>query len=107
MDMRGFTLVVAEGIALLAASIALGALRGDRTTAAASPTFTATPVGTRMRTTCSNSEGTHQVTNGNYTGIATGDAALAGPIRLTVHAAINKTKRLGTIDGSVVFDRPG
>src|SRR4051794_34088774 len=107
MDMRRFTLVVAGGIALLAASMALGALRGDRTTSAVSATFIATTVGSRMTTTCSNSDGTYQVTNGTYTGITTGDAALAGPIRLTVHAAINTTKRLGTIDGSVVFDRPG
>src|SRR5207248_11397117 len=32
---------------------------------------------------------------------------LTGPIRLAVHAVIDTTKRLGTIDGSVVFDRTG
>src|SRR5947208_5687557 len=105
--MRRFTLVIAGGIALLVASLAVGALRADRTTSPVSATFTATTVGSRTTTTCSNSDGTYQITNGTYTGTAAGDPALAGPIRLMVHAAINTTKHLGTIDGSVVFDRPG
>jgi hypothetical protein len=105
--MRRLTLVVAAGIALVATSLAIGALRRDRSTSAVSATFTATTVGTRATTTCSSGDGTFQITNGTYAGIATGDPTLTGPIRLTVRAAINTTKRLGTIDGNVVVDRAG
>ncbi len=105
--MRRLTLVVAAGFALVATSLAIGALTRDRTTSVASATFTATTVGTRATTTCSSSDGTYQITHATYTGTATGDAALTGPIRLSVRAAINTTKRLGTVDGNVVVDHPG
>lgn len=105
--MRRLTLVVAGALTLVATSVAIGALGRDRTASAVSATFTATTVGNRATTTCSNDDGTYQITKGTYTGAATGDAMLAGPIRLTVRAAINTTKRLGTIDGNVVVDRAG
>jgi hypothetical protein len=105
--MRRLTLVLAAGGALLATSLAVGALRRDRTASAVSATFTATTVVSRATNACSNGDGTFQITNGTYTGASSGDAGLTGPIRLNVHAAINTTKRLGTIDGFVVVDRAG
>lgn len=105
--MRRLTLVVAAAIALVAASLAVGALTHDRSVSAVSASFTATTVGTRATNTCSNGDGTFQVTNGTYSGMSSGDATLSGPIRLSVRAAINTTKRLGTIDGTVVVDRAG
>jgi hypothetical protein len=100
-------LVVAAGFALIATSLAVGALHRDRSVSAVTATFTATTVGTRATTTCTNGDGTFEITRGTYTGASSGDPALSGPIRLTVRAAINTTKRLGTIDGSVVVDRAG
>jgi hypothetical protein len=100
-------LVVAAGIALVATSLAVGALVRDRTASAVTATFTATTMGKRATTNCTNGDGTFQITNGTYTGAATGDPTLSGPVRLTVRAAINTTKRLGTIDGSLVVDRSG
>jgi hypothetical protein len=105
--MRRLTLVVAAALALVATSVAIGALVRDRTTSAVTATFTATTVGTRATTTCTNGDGTFQITNGTYTGTSSGDPLLAGPIRLSVHAAINTTKRLGTVDGTLVVDRAG
>jgi hypothetical protein len=105
--MRRLTLVVAAGLALVATSLAVGALMRDRSMSAVSATFTATTVGTRATTTCTNGDGTFQITRGTYTGTASGDPALSGPIRLMVNATINTTKRLGTIDGAVVVDRAG
>jgi hypothetical protein len=94
-------------LGLVAASVAIGALARDRTTSTVTASFAATTVGARATTTCSNTDGTYQLTNGTYTGTSTGDPLLAGPIRLTIRATINTTKRLGTIDGSVVVDRAG
>jgi hypothetical protein len=105
--MRRLTLVVAAALALVATSLAVGALRRDRSVSAVTATFTATTVGSRATTSCTNADGTFQITKGTYTGAASGDPALSGPIRLTVRAAINTTKRLGTIDGGVVVDRAG
>jgi hypothetical protein len=105
--MRRLALVVAAALGLVAAGVAIGALARDRTTSAVTATFTATTVGSRATSTCSSADGTYQLTNGTYTGSATGDPLLAGPIRLTVRASINTTKRLGTIVGSVVVDRAG
>ena len=105
--MRRLTLVVAAALGLVASSVAIGALVRDRTTSAVAATFTATTVGTRATTTCTNGDGNFQITNGTYTGTASGDPLLAGPIRLSVRAAINTTKRLGTVDGTLVVDRAG
>ncbi len=105
--MRRFPLVVAVAIGLAATSVAVAALARARTTSPVTANFTATTVGTRATTTCSGTDGTYQLTIGTYTGASTGSALLAGPIRLTVRAAINTTKRLGTVDGTVVVDRAG
>jgi hypothetical protein len=105
--MRRLTLLATAGVALIATSLAVGALQRDRSVSAVTATFTATTVGTRATTTCTSGDGTFQITTGTYTGTSSGDPALSGPIRLTVHAAVNTTKRLGTIDGSVVVDRTG
>ena len=105
--MRRLTLMVAAAFALVATSLALGALRRDRSMSPVTATFTATTVGSRTTTSCTNGDGTFQITKGTYTGAASGAPALSGPIKLTVRAAINSTKRLGTIDGIVVVDRVG
>jgi hypothetical protein len=105
--MRRLTLVVAAALGLVTASVAIGALSHARTTAGVTATFTATTAAARTTTTCTSADGTYQLTNGTYTGSSTGDPLLAGPIKLTVRAWINTTKRLGTIDGSVVVDRAG
>jgi hypothetical protein len=105
--MRRLTLVAAAAFALVATSLAVGALQRDRSISAVTATFTATTVGTRATTTCTSGDGAFQITRGTYTGTASGDPTLSGPIRLMVRAAINTTKRLGTIDGNVVVDRAG
>lgn len=105
--MRRLTLFLAAAVALVTTSLAVGAQRHDRTTSAVTANFTATTVSSRATSTCSNGDGVFQVTNATYTGASTGDSALTGPIRLTVRAVINTTRRLGTIDGTVVVDRSG
>jgi hypothetical protein len=100
-------LVVAAALALVAAGAAVGALMRARATSAVTASFTATTVGTRATTSCTNGDGTFQTTTGTYSGDASGDPLLTGPIRLTVRAVINTSKRLGTIDGSVIVDRSG
>jgi hypothetical protein len=105
--MRRLTLVLAAGAALAATSLAGGALRNDRTMSAVTATFTATTVGSRATAACSSGDGTFQITKATYRGTSSGDPTLAGPIRLTVQATINTTRRLGTIDGTLVVDRQG
>jgi hypothetical protein len=100
-------MVLASAVALVATSLAVGAQRHDRTTSAVTASFTATTVSSRATSTCSNGDGVFQVTSATYTGASTGDPALTGPIRLTVRAVINTTRRLGTIDGTVVVERAG
>jgi hypothetical protein len=105
--MRRLTPVVAAAPGLVAASVAIRRPRARSHDLDGDASFAATTAGARATTTCSNTDGTYQLTNGTYTGTSTGDPLLAGPIRLTVRAAINTTNRLGTIDGSVVVDRAG
>jgi hydroxyethylthiazole kinase-like sugar kinase family protein len=60
--MRRLTLVVAAGFALAATSLAVGALQRDRSMSPVTATFTATTVGTRATTACTNGDGTFQIT---------------------------------------------
>jgi hypothetical protein len=106
--MRKLTLAVAGLAALVATSVAVAhGIEGAKTAKAVAATFSAS-AGTTSSRTCTTGDGkTITVTVGKYTGTATGDADLAGPITLRVHSVINTTDKLGTVNGSFRIDTAG
>ena len=84
--------------ALGAASVAAGDLQPDRSASAIVAIFSA-PGDAHSASTCTTADGAFQVTNGSYTGRASGDPLLSGPLKISVRVAISTTQRLGTVDG--------
>src|SRR4029450_3774322 len=71
-------------------------------------TFTATNASWTKTKTCTTTDGkTIAVTNGRYSGTASGAPALAGPIRLAARSVINTTDGVGFVDGRFRIDVPG
>ena len=105
--MRRLTFLAAAAlVALVATGVAVGNHR-DRSTSSLSATFTATSVGDRKVSTCTSGDGTFQITNATYSGQATGDSTLTGPIKVAVRAVINTSEKLGTVDARLSVDRSG
>jgi hypothetical protein len=98
-----FTAVV--GVALAAASIAVAhGIEGAKTAKSVAATFSATAGSTTTRT-CTTAEGkVITVTSGRYTGTASGDPDLTGPITINARSTINTTDGVGVVDGSFRID---
>jgi hypothetical protein len=95
--------------ALAAAGIAVARGTDDtKNVRAVTATFdatTASHVQTRSCTTADNK--TITVSDGTYTGTATGDADLTGAVTLRAHAVINTTDNVGVVTGTLRIDAAG
>ena len=103
--MRKLTFAAVLVVALAATSIAVAhGIEGAKTAKAVAGTFTATQASTTTRT-CTTQDGKSiSITDGKYTGTATGDADLTGNITLRARSVVNTTDNVGTVDGSFRID---
>jgi hypothetical protein len=103
--MRKLTFVAVVVVALVATSIAVAhGIEGAKTAKAVAATFTATGASTSTRT-CTTADGKSiSISDGKYTGVAAGDADLAGNITLRARSVINTTDNVGTVDGQLRID---
>src|SRR5689334_7688941 len=106
--MRRVVLMMAGLAALVATSVAVAhGIEGAKTAKAVASGFSASAGATTSRT-CTTTDGkTITVTNGKYTGTATGDADLAGAITLRVRSVVNTTDKVGTVNGAFRIDVSG
>lgn len=103
--MRKLTFAAALVVALVATSIAVAhGIEGAKTATAVAGTFTATQASVSTRT-CTTSDGKSiSITDGKYTGTATGAPDLTGNITLRARSVINTTDNVGTVDGWFKID---
>jgi len=102
--MRKSILAVAGLVAFAAASVAVAhGVDGARTARAVAGTFSATSSNVATRT-CTTTDGkTLTITNGKYTGMASGDADLAGAITLRARSVVN-SDGVGVVEGTFRID---
>jgi len=102
--MRKSILAVAGLVALAAASVAVAhGIDGAKTARAVAGTFSATSSNVATRT-CTTTDGkTLTITNGKYTGMASGDADLAGAITLRARSVVN-SDGVGVVEGTFRID---
>ena len=106
--MRKLTFIVAALVALTATSYAVAhGIEGAKNAKAVAATFTATAGSTTSRTCTTTDNKTIVVTDAKYTGAATGDADLTGPITLRARSVVNTTDGVGTVNGSLAIDATG
>ena len=100
--MRKLTYIAALLVALVATGYAVADGMGNaKNVSAVAGTFTATGASTSSRTCTTSSNKTIVVTDGKYTGTATGDPDLTGPITLRARSVINTTDNIGVVSGSL------
>ena len=106
--MRKLTYALTVLAALVATSYAVAdGIEGAKSANAVAGTFTASGVNTSSRT-CTTADGkTVVVTDGKYTGAATGDADLTGNITLRARSIINTTDNVGVVSGQFSIDTTG
>jgi hypothetical protein len=106
--MRRVSLAIAGVVALVAASVAVAhGIEGARTASSVAATFSA--VGSNITSrTCTTSAGKSiTVTDGTYTGTASGNTDLAGAVKLRVRSVINTSDDVGTVSGAFRIDVAG
>jgi hypothetical protein len=103
--MRKLTLAVIGLVALVATSVAVAhGIDGAKPSKSVAGTFAAA-AGSVTTRTCTTADGkTIVVSDGKYTGAATGDADLTGAITLRVRSVVNTTDKVGTVGGSFRID---
>lgn|SRR5262245_61076289 len=105
--MKRTLIVAATGLAALATAsyaVAHGS-DGSKTAKAVAGTFTATTASRVETRTCTTADGkTIVMTEGTYTGTATGDPDLTGAATLRARSTINTTDNVGTVSGSLRID---
>src|SRR5262245_12657351 len=103
--MRRLTFAAAVLGALVATSYAVAhGIEGAKSAKAVAGTFSATAASVSTRT-CTTSDGKAiVVTDGRYTGTATGDPDLTGAITLRARSTINTTDGVGVVDGRLRID---
>jgi len=106
--LRRLTFIAAGLAALLATSIAVAhGIDGAKSARAVAATFTASAGSTSSRS-CTTTDGkTITITSGRYTGTATGDPDLTGPITLSARSVVNTTDGVGVVDGQLRIDVSG
>ena len=103
--MRKLTFAAVVLVALIATSYAVAhGIEGAKNAKAVAATFTATASSVSSRTCTTSDNKTIVVTDGKYTGAATGDADLTGPITLRARSVVNTTDDVGTVSGSLSID---
>jgi hypothetical protein len=105
--LRRLTFIAAGLAALLASSIALAhGIEGAKSAKAVSTGFSAA-AGKTSSKTCTTTDGkTITITNGLYTGTATGDPDLTGAITLSAHSVVN-SDGVGEVNGQLRIDVSG
>jgi hypothetical protein len=105
--MRRLTFIAAGLAALLATSIAVAhGIDGAKSAKAVSSGFNATAAKTSSKT-CTTTDGkTLTITNGMYTGTATGDPDLTGAITLSARSVVN-SDGFGVVNGQLRIDVSG
>ena len=103
--MRRLIFAAAAVAALVAASVAVAnGIGGAKTARSVAGTFSATSANVSTRT-CTTTDGKSlAITDARYTGTATGDADLTGPITLRARSVINTTDSVGVVDGWLKID---
>lgn len=100
--MRKLTYIAALLVALVATGYAVADGMGNaKSVSAVAGTFTAAGASTSSRTCTTTNNKTIVVTDGNYTGTATGDSDLTGPIIVRARSVINTTDDIGVVSGSL------
>jgi len=107
--MRKLILAIVGVAALVAASIAVadGGFGGGQTASAVAGTFSATGSNVSTRTCTTSDNKTIVVSSGKYTGTASGDPDLTGPITIEARSVVNTTDNVGTVDGVLRIDTSG
>jgi hypothetical protein len=103
--MRKMTFAAVVLVALMATSYAVAhGIDGAKSAKAVAGTFSATAASMSTRS-CTTADGkTIVVTDGKYTGAATGDPDLTGPITLRARSTVNTTDGVGVVDGRLKID---
>jgi hypothetical protein len=103
--MRRLTFIAAGLAALLVTSIAVAhGINGGKSAKAVAATFQATGSNVSTRT-CTTTDGKSiTITDGRYTGTASGDPDLTGAITLSARSVINTTDNVGVVDGQFRID---
>jgi hypothetical protein len=105
--MRKLTVAVVVVLALVAASLAVAhGIDGAKTAKAVSGTFSATSSNVSSNSCTTNDGKTLTITNGRYTGTASGDATLTGPITLRARSVVN-SDGVGVVDGTFRINAAG
>jgi hypothetical protein len=105
--MRRLTFIAAGLAALLLTSIAVAHGIGGKSAKAVAATFQATGSSTSSKT-CTTTDGKSiTITNGRYTGTASGDPDLTGAITISARSVINTTDNIGVVDGQLRIDVSG
>ena len=100
--MRGVIYALAVAGALSVAGLAAADNDGPQAIKSVGATFTATSVSNSKTQTCTNAGGSFAVTSAGYSGTSTSsEPGLNGALTLRVRSAINTTKNLGTVDGTL------
>ena len=101
-------ILVAAGTAVLATAGLALAKGGPSKSVEVSGTFTATNASKVETTTCTTSDGrTISISQGTYTGTATGDPDLTGPITLAARSTVDSTAGVGVVSGRLRIDTSG
>ena len=103
--MRRLLFAAAAVAALVAASVAVAdGIGGAKTAKSVAGTFSATSPNVSTRT-CTTTDGKSlAITFARYTGTASGDPDLTGPITLRTRSVINTTDGVGVVDGWLRID---
>ncbi len=103
--MRRLLFVVAGIAALVAASVAVAeGIGGAKSVKSVAGTFSATSSKVSTRT-CTTTDGKSlSISDARYTGAASGDPDLTGPITLRARSVINTTDGVGVVDGWIRID---
>jgi len=107
--MRKLLLVAAGALGLALAGLALaGTLDTAKSIRAVAGTFTATTVSHSQTRTCTTTDNkTITATDATYSGVASGDTDLTGPITLDVRSTINTTDGVGVVQGRLKIAASG
>jgi len=104
--MRKLSVLAVGVLALAASGLAVGmGLNGAKSAKLVAGTFNATTASQTFIRTCTTRDGkTIVVSHGKYTGTATGDPDLTGPITVFANSTINTTDGVGVVSGRLKID---
>ncbi len=103
--MRKLTLAAAVLAALAAATVAVAhGIRGAGSATSVAATFSAAAAKTTSWSCTTSDSKSIVVTQGTYSGTATGSADLSGPITLTARSVVDASDNIGTVAGTFRID---